>query len=255
LKTRVETHAGVAIAVTDGRLDFGAAAAFQGELERLFAPEAGFAAVIVDCCALDYVSSAGLRAFLLAARAAQRTGKSFALCAVKPAVREVLELSGFNRIISVQADRAAALAQLAPPPPARERRMTVPADAAQLPALTQFLQEFWSSERLPPPAALAFELALEEVFMNIVMHGSAAGPQPQVQLSLRLDAESLAMTIADDGPEFNPLTLPAPDLTAPLAERRVGGHGVSLVRQMMDEVRYRRSGTRNELTMTRRPSA
>jgi len=48
---------------------------------------------------------------LLAARAAQRAGIPFGLCAPQPAVREVFDLSGFSRIIAVQADRATALAQ------------------------------------------------------------------------------------------------------------------------------------------------
>ncbi len=114
------------------------------------------AAVIIDCAALDYVSSAGLRAFLLAARTAQRAGISFGLCSLKPAVREVFDLSGFSRIIAVHADRATALAQTTVRPSVNERRTTVPSDAAQLPVLTQFLQEFWSTARLPPCAGLPF---------------------------------------------------------------------------------------------------
>jgi hypothetical protein len=36
-----------------------------------------------------------------------------------------------------------------------ERRTAVPADAAQLPVLTQFLQEFWSAAGLPPAELVA----------------------------------------------------------------------------------------------------
>ena len=254
LKIHVEAHERTTIVTAEGRLDFGAAAAFQAQLETLLAPSAAPAALLVDCAALEYVSSAGLRAFLLAARMAQRSGSSFALCAPRPAVREVLELSGFSRILTVHADRAAAHAGAAPTTGGWERRMSVPGDAAQLPVLTQFLTEFWSSMSLPQEALLTFELALEEVFMNVATHGSPAGARREVQLSLHLDAASLAMTIEDDGPEFNPLTVPAPDLGAPLAERRVGGHGVSLVRQTMDTVTYQRVSGRNRLTMTRRIS-
>ena len=98
--------------ILEGRLDFGAAAGFQAQLERVLA-QAGTApaGVIIDCAGLDYVSSAGLRVFLLAARASQRTGLAFALCALKPAVREVFDVSGFSRVIAVFTDRAAALAQ------------------------------------------------------------------------------------------------------------------------------------------------
>ena len=57
------------------------------------------------------------------------------------------------------------------------------------------------------------------------------------------------MTVEDDCRQFDPLSLPPPDLTASLAERPVGGLGVSLVRQMMDAVSYDRVGMRNRLSM------
>jgi anti-sigma regulatory factor (Ser/Thr protein kinase) len=50
------------------------------------------------------------------------------------------------------------------------------------------------------------------------------------------------MTIEDDGPRFDPLSLPPPDVTAGLAERPVGGLGLFLVRQLMDVVSYDRVG-------------
>ena len=110
--------------------------------------------------------------FLLGARSAQRRGVSFALCALMPAVREVFELSGFTRIIPVYADRAAALDAARAGTGVTEERASVPGDAAQLPVLTGFLQRFWAANGLPAAQALTFELALEEVFMNVVMHGS-----------------------------------------------------------------------------------
>jgi serine/threonine-protein kinase RsbW len=252
LKVRIETLALTTLVIPEGRLDFGAAAAFQQQVEEALAASGTTpAAVIIDCTALEYVSSAGLRVFLLAARASQRAGIPFALCALQPAVREVFDLSGFSRIITVHADRPTALAQ-APQGPSPERRMAVPSDAAHLPALTQFLQEFWSAASLPAAQALAFEIALEEVFMNVVMHGSPAGTAPWVEVSLMLTDAGLTMTVEDDGPEFNPLSLPPPDVTASLGERPIGGHGVFLVRQVMDAVSYQRVGARNRLRMTQR---
>jgi anti-sigma regulatory factor (Ser/Thr protein kinase) len=98
----------------------------------------------------------------------------------------------------------------------------------------------------------AFELALEEIFMHIVMHGSRPGIVPRVEVSLHRDAESVTMTVEDDGPEFDPLSLPPPDVTASLADRRVGGLGVFLVRKMMDSVSYARIAGRNQLRMSKR---
>jgi serine/threonine-protein kinase RsbW len=251
LKIQVETVALSVLVMPEGRLDFGAAAAFQQHVEAVIAG-AGTApaSVIIDCTALDYVSSAGLRVFLLAARASHRAGISFAVCALKPAVREVFELSGFSRMIAVHTDRTTALAHAPQRPAPKEQRTAVPNDAVHLSALTRFLQEFWSSAALPPAQALAFELALEEVFMNVVMHGPPAG-SARVEVSLLLGGNDLTMTVADDAAEFNPLLVAAPDVTASLAERPVGGHGVSLVRRMMDTVSYQRIGARNHLTMTK----
>lgn len=252
MKVRSETSAQVALVIPEGRLDFSAAAGFHQQLEQTLGG-AGKPprAVIIDCAALDYVSSAGLRAFLQAARAAQRAGTSFALCALQPAVREVFELSGFNRIITVHADRAAALATGIPQATPRERRASVPGAAEHLPTLVRFLGDFWSTAALPPPEALSFELALEEVFMNVVMHGSPAGTVVRVEVALALNDRDLTMTVEDDGPQFDPLSLPAPDVALSLEERRVGGNGVFLVRQMMDAVSYQRVGARNQLKMTK----
>ncbi len=133
-----------------------------------------------------------------------------------------------------------------------KRHTTVPSDAAKLPVLTQFLQEFWSAAELPPAETGTFELALEEIFMNVVMHGSPAGGLPRVEVSLALSDGCLTLMIEDDGPSFDPLSLAAPDVTASLEERRVGGLGVYLVRQMMDDVSYQRLGGRNQLRMTKR---
>jgi serine/threonine-protein kinase RsbW len=131
----------------------------------------------------------------------------------------------------------------------KERSTTVSSDAAHLPALREFLQDFWSQAGLPAAAAVTFELALEEVFMNVVMHGSQGGDKPRVEVSLALVEEGVRLIVEDDGPAFDPLTLPAPDVTASLEARPIGGLGVFLVRRMMDSVRYQRRGGCNQLQM------
>jgi anti-sigma B factor antagonist len=113
MKIGLESHGAYTIVIPEGRLDFGAATGFQAQLEQVLAgTRTPPAAVIIDCAGLEYVSSAGLRVFLLAARTSQRTGLRFAMCSLQPAVREVFELSGFSRVIAVHTDRAAALAPL-----------------------------------------------------------------------------------------------------------------------------------------------
>lgn len=57
--------------------------------------------LLLDMSELDYVSSAGLRVVLAAAKQTSAAGGRFVVCALKPQVRQVFELSGFTRIISI----------------------------------------------------------------------------------------------------------------------------------------------------------
>jgi serine/threonine-protein kinase RsbW len=132
------------------------------------------------------------------------------------------------------------------------RCTAVPADPAQLTVLTEFLREFGSAAALAPTQVGTFELALEEIFMNIVMHGSQPGITPRVEVSLNLSTDAVTMTVEDDGPQFDPLSLPPPDVTASLADRKVGGLGVFLVRNIMDTVTYARTAGRNQLRISKR---
>lgn len=132
------------------------------------------------------------------------------------------------------------------------RRTAVPADAAQLSVLTEFLREFGSAAALAPTQVGTLELALEEIFLNIVMHGSEPGSAPQVEVSLNLETDAVTVTVEDDGPQFDPLSLPTPDVTVGLADRKVGGLGVFLVRNLMDAVSYARIAGRNQLRMSKR---
>lgn len=94
-----------------GRLDFGASAGFQEELGAAIAGGGSPPArVVIDASALEYVSSAGLRAFLVGARAAKNTGASLLVCCLLPTVREVFQVSGFDRLIAVKETLAEAMA-------------------------------------------------------------------------------------------------------------------------------------------------
>jgi anti-sigma regulatory factor (Ser/Thr protein kinase) len=131
-----------------------------------------------------------------------------------------------------------------------ERTIRATATTDRLPELIAFLQAFWQEFGLPEEAAFPFELALDEVFMNVVMHGSSpSAPPREVQVSLDRRGRDVTLVTEDDGPPFDPLTLPRPDVDAPLEEREIGGLGVFLIRELMDEVTYAHTGTHNRLTM------
>jgi anti-anti-sigma factor len=86
---------GTAVLALDGRLDSVTAPAVEARLVALLAR----GPVVADLAAVRYVSSAGLRVLLKAAKDAKAAGTRFAVCGMQAAVREVFEVSGFDRVI------------------------------------------------------------------------------------------------------------------------------------------------------------
>lgn len=70
-------------------------------------------AVVIDLDQLTYISSAGLRVMLIAARQLKQQNAEFALCNLSGPVRSVFEISGFDRIIPIHASKDGALASVA----------------------------------------------------------------------------------------------------------------------------------------------
>ncbi len=66
----------------------------------------------MDFARLDYVSSVGLRALMVAAKKSRASGGKIAVAALTPVVREIFEISRFNFVIPVFADLRAALASM-----------------------------------------------------------------------------------------------------------------------------------------------
>ena len=128
---------------------------------------------------------------------------------------------------------------------------SVPGQSSELPALNEWLHQRWAETGLAPETCFPFELALEELFINVAMHGSTPGIVPQVEVEFTFDGSTAALTVRDDGPAFDPLAAPPPDVEAALEERPVGGLGIYLVREMMDDVTYQRTATQNCLRMAK----
>ena len=93
-------------------------------------------------------------------------------------------------------------------------------------------------------------VALDEIVNNVVRH--AAPRHPRIEVRLAADDTHVEVVIVVDGEPFDLHDAPAPDVTLPIEQRRVGGLGVYLVRQLMDDVVYRRSDGENRLTLRRR---
>ncbi len=110
MEVNTERDNGTLIAKAEGRVDGSNAREFEEALDSAITEHEDGRAVIVDFEGLSYISSAGLRVILLTARTLRKSEKEFAVCSLSEPIREVFEISGFDKIIPVYASRSEALA-------------------------------------------------------------------------------------------------------------------------------------------------
>ena len=110
LQTEESREGEVVVLGLTGRLDTATAA----DLDFAAEPHVqGPTRLLIDLSGIQYVSSAGLRIFLMIAKKLQKTQGRLVLCCMSPGVREVFDLAGFSKILTIEGDRAAGLARLA----------------------------------------------------------------------------------------------------------------------------------------------
>ena len=105
-------HEGVTILAPHGRIDTTTSSAVDEALRR--AVDAGARDLLVDFARVDYISSAGLRVFLVLAKRMKELKGRLMLCGMPEPVRQVFHLAGFMPLFKVEPSRAAALASFAP---------------------------------------------------------------------------------------------------------------------------------------------
>lgn len=132
--------------------------------------------------------------------------------------------------------------------------VSAPSTTAGLVQAADAVQAFCLRRQLPDELRRAMLTALDEVLSNIVRHGLAGRPGT-IDLTLSREGADVTAEVDDPGPPFNPLLAPAPDTTAPLEARQVGGLGIALVRALTEAVAYERRGDRNHLTLSWRLDA
>jgi len=99
MKVTTSTSGTASVAAVEGRVDSANAKDLDQELGAII--DSGGSRLVVDCSNLRYISSAGLRALLVAIKRTNKEGGGVAMCNVPEHIREVLEVSGFTRLTKV----------------------------------------------------------------------------------------------------------------------------------------------------------
>ena len=135
--------------------------------------------------------------------------------------------------------------------------LAVTATPETLQRIVAEIEAMAARENWSPDLVFKVNLVLEELVLNIGQPGAGSGENSagvsQVEIRLGSEPDRLVLEIVDDGTPFDPLSdAPEPDLQAVLADRRVGGLGLHLVRSVVDGMEYKRAAGKNHLTLVAR---
>ena len=134
----------------------------------------------------------------------------------------------------------------------RSMRRSFPRDLSSLEPLFEFTTDFARSNRLAEADAFAMNLAIEELFTNMVKYG---GGDDLVSLDLQVRDEALVIELVHAGArQFDPTAAPVPDRKRSLSDREPGGLGIQLVRSVMDDIAYEDKNGVARITVTKRLS-
>jgi len=137
----------------------------------------------------------------------------------------------------------------------RQAALTIRSDISEIPRVSDLIESVMQGHQFPDEDILDTQLAVEEVVTNVIMHGyGEAGGEILVSLSYHEGESAMEIRVEDSAEPFDPLTLPEPDISASIDDRKIGGLGIFLTRQVMDDIRYRYEDNKNVLILKKKRS-
>lgn len=133
-----------------------------------------------------------------------------------------------------------------------ERSITLANDIAEISKLATFIEEVGEAFELTPDVIFNLNLVIEEAVVNVINYAYPKEEHQSIYLSANLHEDSIVFVLTDTGKEFDPTQAPEADITLSAEERPIGGLGIFLIRQIMNEVKYQRIDGKNVLTLEKK---
>lgn len=131
------------------------------------------------------------------------------------------------------------------------RELSVAGATSDLPGILEFVTDACAQGCIDPGVCFDVQLAVEEACANVIAHayGGRGGP---FSLRFEVNDHAVVITVHDQGRPFEPREVARPNMTVPLEKRPIGGLGLYLMYQLMDEVRFTFTADGNTVVMVKR---
>ena len=119
------------------------------------------------------------------------------------------------------------------------KSITAEAKIENVALVTDFVNGILEENGCSMKVQMEIDIAIDEIFGNIAYYAYAPGSgEATVQVEIEESPKRLELIFIDRGIPYNPLENKDPDITLDIEERKIGGLGIYLVKEMMDEVSY-----------------
>jgi serine/threonine-protein kinase RsbW len=133
-----------------------------------------------------------------------------------------------------------------------EKSIILANDISEISRLYEFVEEVGNDFELSPDIVFNLNLVLEEAVVNIINYAYPKEEHESIYLSAKMHEGSIVLVLTDTGKEFDPTAAPEADVTLSADDRQIGGLGIFLIRQIMNEVKYERIEGKNVLTLEKK---
>ena len=133
-----------------------------------------------------------------------------------------------------------------------EKSIILANDISEITRLYEFIEEMGNDFSLSPDIVFNLNLVLEEAVVNVINYAYPKEEHQYIYLSATMKDGSIILVLTDTGKEFDPTAAPEADVTLSAEDRQIGGLGIFLIRQIMNEVKYERIEGKNVLTLEKK---
>jgi sigma-B regulation protein RsbU (phosphoserine phosphatase) len=130
-----------------------------------------------------------------------------------------------------------------------QRTIELNNDIAEIPQLSAFIDSFAEEAGLDFSLTMSLNLAMEEAVVNVMEYAYPEGTVGKVNISASAEGDDVEFVISDSGTAFDPTAKDEVNIDLGVEDRQIGGLGIHLVRNIMDDIKYERKDGKNILTL------
>ena len=133
-----------------------------------------------------------------------------------------------------------------------KKEICIKNQVGELERVTQFVEEIGEELKLDMELQMNLNLVMEEMVSNVIFYAYPEGKTADIELHAECNGKELTFVLSDQGKEFDPTLKEDTDTNVNPAEREIGGLGIYIVKNIMNQVTYQRLEGKNLLTMKKK---